>query len=437
MHSLNPTAPSDTIDPHRDLKAFFGLKQRTLPAVSEAPLQLGLSPGGKSLLTEVLAPSESPSQASHTNKQDEEAASLANADPRDVEVVREENAVVSNEAGNAAQSEEAGQMSPPLSTNSVARASSIISISQSTYNKKLHLQRLQQQSQSSSRQEMVEIAYRPSTGSSYRPSTQSTIQERDRHQPSSPRRSEADSFPHDPLYTPRNSFPSGHGHRDMTSGNSEKSFDLSNVPFKFTKVPPLPIIKHKSSQGPSTPTTTTESASTSRPPLSPLRRHVSQAPPPRSPSLKSGRGSEKSSRRSSSKRASRNAAVGSGNGNGNLTPRLTVASMQSIAAKRTSSSLAHLLAAEPLPRPFPWKPIRVSPVYVICNSDNSGWLMTARIGFGCEEAVVAKTAAAPRTAIHAGVQLFSKAGFGAGEIRRGSFRAGTMSPTDTRIGRGI
>ena len=246
---------------------------------------------------------------------------------------------------------------PPATATSAARASSILSVSQDTHAVRVRMKKLMhdrsagQKGLAGAGQERgefeVEINVRHASMAGSSPHDH---------------RSEADSVPHDTTYTPRESQ-NVHLHlhsyalapHGITSGNSEKSFDLTSVPFQMGQAPPLPTQAGQTagrSLMPQTPTS-------ARQPLSPIRPSAStQAANQQSgmsasrpASVKSGRSSKRSSRRQSS------LAVQA------LYRPLPAA----LAARRPSSSIAHLLQPEPKPRPFPWKQVKVSEAKRICT----------------------------------------------------------------------
>ena len=246
----------------------------------------------------------------------------------------------------------------PATATSAARASSILSVSQDTHAVRVRMKNLmhdrsagQKGMASGARDrgdfEVVEINVRHASMAGSSPHDH---------------RSETDSVPHDTTYTPRESqnvhlhlHSYAHAPHGIMSGNSEKSFDLTSVPFQMGKAPPLPTQAGQATGRNLMPQTPTSA----RQPLSPIRYSASTqaasqqtGPTPSRPaSVKSGRSSKRSSRRQSS------LAVQA------LYRPLPAA----LAARRPSSSIAHLLHPEPKPRPFPWKQVKVSEAKRICT----------------------------------------------------------------------
>ena len=138
-----------------------------------------------------------------------------------------------------------------------------------------------------------------------------------------------------PLRSAMYSLPSRDGHHSLLSGTTERSFDLSKVPFSFAQAPPLPM--SQTSHGPRTPDESVMPTSPGK--VDHVEESVVQ------PATVRGA-------RPRSVRAGRRASKTSSRGAHNVKPTLP-------SHTRTASSLAHLMSCEPVQRPFRWKPVTV------------------------------------------------------------------------------
>lgn len=214
-------------------------------------------------------------------------------------------------------------LSAPPSANSAARASSIMSISRSFCASKLCHVDLHRDIA----RDVMEINCRLSAASTYQQEVGS---------PPSLHASERGSLQNEqPLRSARYSLPSGDGHHSFLSGTTERSFDLSKVPFSFTRAPPLPM--SQTSHGPRTPAESVMPTTPGK--VDHIEESVVQPATVRSA-------------RPRSVRAGRRASKTSSRGAHSVKPTPP-------SHTRTTSSLAHLMSCEPVQRPFRWKPVTV------------------------------------------------------------------------------
>lgn len=146
---------------------------------------------------------------------------------------------------------------------------------------------------------------------------------------------EVGNTPQPSMLSPKCSLPSRDGHQPQLSGRSEKSFDLSGIPFNFVNAPAA--ASSHNSHGPYTPADSVVFGS--------AKRESDTRHPMRVLSVGSTRTRSRRSSQRSSKRSSRQIS------------RLKAGKLPH---ERSGSDLAHLMASEPVKRNLKWKPIKVS-----------------------------------------------------------------------------
>lgn len=221
------------------------------------------------------------------------------------------------------QTESSEEASQPRTAESAARTSSILSRSQAFP----EAESTHHHSQNRSPRQAIEVTFCLSS---------SSISADHGKMPTSARPSKVESVVHESLLSPGCSLPSQESHTAITSGSTDESFDLSRVPFSFSQAPPIPM--SQSSHAPRTPLEALL-------PLSPSKRTSDGSRTGRRHSVRSRRTRSGTSSRRSLTSADRHGSVGK-------------SAMATEAHNAPSTS--RLVKEEPVQRPFPWKPVKVS-----------------------------------------------------------------------------